>query len=180
MSTRKVYHSTITDHFFVWTRFETVLMLPKNTCSYRNYNNIECQQREYFSLLNYFCCQTNWELVNLEDGFNKLIQIVLTAADKVAPEKTIVINTKPCLDNKCKRRINKRDQLYLEYCRSKNDEIKRDTFVHYRNYVKTHLKNRKKEFVQSSFPDVRMIAKVFIETSIKLLVKCKDPFSQQS
>ena len=29
VSTRKVYHSTITDHFFVWTKFETLLMFPK-------------------------------------------------------------------------------------------------------------------------------------------------------
>ena len=102
MSTRKVYHSTITGHFVVWTRFETVLKLPRNTGLYRTYKNLECHQREYFSLLNYLRCQINWELVNLKEGFNKLIQIVLTAADKVAPEKTIVINTEPWLDNKCK------------------------------------------------------------------------------
>ena len=114
-------------------------------------------------------------MVNLEDGFNKLIQIVITAADKVAPEKTIVINTKPWLDNKCKRLIIKRDQLYLEYCRSKNDEIKRDTFVHYRNYVKTHLKNRKKEFVQSSFPECAHDSKSFHKNLNKVIGKMQRP-----
>ena len=175
VSMKKVYRCTITDHFFVWTRFETVLKLPKNTCSYRNYKNLEYHKREYNFLLNYLSYQTNWELVNLEDGFDKLIQIVSMAADKFAPVKTIVIKTKPWLDNKCKRLINKRDQLYLEYCLSINDQIKRDTFVHYRNYVKKHLNNRKKEFVQSSFSKCAHDSKSFHRNLNKVIGKMQKP-----
>ena len=159
-----VYHSTITDHFMVWVKFEKRLFFPPGRIIVsRNLKKLATYPilGKFRSHIESNLHSVNWECIEINDGVDLLQTTILAALDHFAPERPVTEKHKSWVDNSIKRLIWQRDKLYKEVCRSPDDEILKQRFRDLRNRTKLIIRKRKHDFIQEKFNIIGTDSKAF-------------------
>ena len=153
VSSKNVYQTSITDHFFVFSEMITQVKTKDTSILFRDYKNLmkADNQHRYNCVLKQVCSNLEWNTINLDEGFQKLIQCIIFSADRFAPMKRLLLKKKNWVTNNLKKSINKRDRKYLNWCNDPNNDRKRNEFVKQRNITKRMTINDRKSFVQEKF-----------------------------
>ena len=104
-------------------------------------------------LLGHKLSNFDWDSIDLNEGFQELINCVKSVIDRYAPLKPMRFNKQTWVDNKIKREITKREKLHREWTRAPSNIVKKTKFNQQRYDTKTLIRCKKKEHVQKSFDD---------------------------
>ena len=154
---KRVIRNTITDHHYVWVEFEKTILVetPRRSC--RNFGNLikNDNMRKFQFLVGHKLSNFDWDSIDLNEGFQELIDCVNSVIDRYAPLKPMRFNKQTWVDNKIKREITKKEKLYREWTRDPSNIVKKTKFIQQRNATKTLIRCKKKEQVQKSFNDCK-------------------------
>ena len=111
-------------------------------------------------LLGHKLSNFNWDSIDLNEGFQELIDCVNSVIDRYAPLKPMRFNKQTWVDNKIKREITKREKLHREWTTDPSNIVKKTKFIEQRNATKTLIRCKKKEHVQKSFDDCKDVKRL--------------------
>ena len=89
VSFKKVYQTSITDHFFVYSKMIARVNIHQTNNPFRDYKNLKenDNQCQYNLALKQLCSDFERDSIDLDEGFRKLAECIIVSADKFAPMK---------------------------------------------------------------------------------------------
>ena len=102
-------------------------------------------------------------------------EIILEETVIYAPHKRVLVCKNNRLDNTVKRSINKRDEMHKMMCDLPNDPEVKHAFTNQRNKVKSLIRNKKRQHLQSRFDQSIGDPKVFHRNLNEVFDKVEEP-----
>ena len=76
---KKVYQSSITDHFFVYSEMLARVSTKETSILFRDYKNLmkDDNHCQYNHVLEQVCSDFEWDCIDLDEGFQKLAECIV-------------------------------------------------------------------------------------------------------
>ena len=154
ISENKVFQSSITDHYMVFTQFaQTFISAKQLSREYRDLNQLNKKHilSAVLEDIQSRLSRVDSESEHLDNAVFYLPNAIKEATEKYIPLKPDLTKKKFWVDNSVKRSINKRNDLYRIYKIDPSNPITKEAFERQRRETKALLRSKKRGFIQANF-----------------------------